>query len=53
MRRTAPVAKGSATVLCLAATLLIAACGSPTPQDFPALSLTNGADPDQSSEPGH
>jgi len=34
------IARGSATLLCLAATMLVASCGSPTPRDFPALTLT-------------
>jgi hypothetical protein len=49
MRSAATIAKGSATLLCLTATLLITACGSPTPQDFPAFTLTNSPD---SGEPG-
>lgn len=44
------IAKGSATLLCLAATLLITACGSPTPRDFPAFTLTN---PDSGESGSH
>ena len=51
MRSAVAIAKGSATLLCLTATLLVvAACGSPTPRDFPALTLTNS--PETTGEPG-
>jgi hypothetical protein len=49
MGSAATIAKGSAALLGLTATLLIAACGSPMPRDFPALTLTNS--PDRVSEP--
>jgi hypothetical protein len=52
MRNAVMIAKGPATLLCLTATLLVAACGSPTPPDFPALTLTNSPDQDGSGEPG-
>jgi len=50
MRSAVAIARGSATLLCLTATLLVAACGSPTPRDFPALTLTNS--PETTGEPG-
>jgi hypothetical protein len=51
MRSAVAIAKGAATVLCLTATLLVvAACGSPTPRDFPALTLTNS--PETTGAPG-
>ena len=50
MRSAVTIAKKSATLLYLTATLLVASCGSPTPPDFPALTLTNS--PDRSGEPG-
>jgi hypothetical protein len=52
MRSGVVIARCSATIFCLAATLLVAACGSPTTQDFPAFSLTNTPDSDRTSEPG-
>jgi hypothetical protein len=52
MRSAVTIVSGSATLLCLVATLLVAACGSPTPSDFPALTLTDSPDSDRSSEPG-
>ena len=51
MRSAVAIARGSATLLYLTATLLVAACGSPTPRrDFPALTLTNS--PETTGEPG-
>ena len=44
VRNAVLIARGSATLLCLTATLLVASCGSPTPRDFPALTLTNSPD---------
>ena len=49
MRSAVTIAWGSATLLCFTATLLVAACGSPTPRDFPAFTLTNS--PETTGEP--
>ncbi|HEU0016991.1 MAG TPA: hypothetical protein VFQ31_01325 [Methyloceanibacter sp.] len=53
MRIAVTIAKGSATLVCFTAALLVAACGSPTPHDFPALTLTNSPDSDRSASEGH
>lgn len=42
--RPASVIKMSASALCLAATLLAAACGTSAPSDYPAFNLTNAPD---------
>jgi hypothetical protein len=50
MRRAVTIGKGSAALLCLTAMLLIAACGSPMPRDFPVFTLTNSPDREASPE---
>jgi hypothetical protein len=42
--------KVAAAVCCLGTTLLVAACGTPMPLDYPAFHLTNAPDSDQAGE---
>jgi hypothetical protein len=37
-------------VSCLGATLLVSACGTPVPLDYPAFHLTNAPDSDRADE---
>jgi hypothetical protein len=42
--------KVAAAVCCLGATLLVTACGTPVPLDYPAFNLTNSPDTDRPGE---
>lgn len=42
--------KAVATVCCLGTTVLVAACGTPVPLDYPAFHLTNAPDTDHADE---
>ena len=42
--------KVAAAVCCLGATLVVSACGTPVPLDYPAFNLTNSPDTDRPGE---